>query len=627
MEVLLDELLSLRGRPQYARAGEMAREGIRLASVRGSQGGSISLTGPNDGQASDFLAAAILIGGVSGLQELRIDILADLVQSRLRAAPDATATLIIYAFFLAGSQPDEAIETITKATNATDFVKDDKIMSRLLMMRGWAEGMRKGSPPAEPADADFASAIRLDPHNLGALRLHARTSMTLKRHATAVGDLNRYLQVVEEENLADMPGFAAAWYDLVEALFRRGPKAEGVGGIPGLLQQMQDAFEKGREVESRYEKGSSEESEASAAANRVGFARDYPRNTTGQLIRTTQAQSPSKALKLSPNGTTPASPSGSSPSPTKAPSLRGLTVVTSNLGTEEVRPEGRQCRAYLKDGKTRCKNLDTSTGNGYCAVPGHQEQRLVAETPAGATPVSASPNKVKGNQCKGFMKDGVTRCTNLDTDTGNGFCAIPSHQEQRTSPDKRSPTKSSPSPTKPLASPLPTTPTRQTSPTKLPTTRPSSAPRKSLFPRTSGGEEAATLYDEEEDAPNAQSYTVDDFRNGSSFRGSYTVKTKDALQPITLDSTSELHAIISAATTRTRVYYGTSKKLPFHRFKAHFASGYRGKFYFVEVQNMAVAQKELPDEGLGVFNVKPQPATEESGYVYTIVGYRAGYEV
>ncbi|KAJ3055061.1 hypothetical protein HK097_011624 [Rhizophlyctis rosea] len=351
-----------------------------------------------------------------------------------------------------------------------------------------------------------------------------------------------------------------------------------------------------------------------------------------------QAQS-RKEPDLSPNGTSP-----QTTSITTSSKPLGLTVVTSNLTDSEPRPaEGRQCQAYLKDGKTRCKNLDTSTKNGYCAVPGHQEQRLIAESPVGTTPSSPSPNKFyKPNICKAVLRDGVSRCANTDADTGNGYCAIPGHQvgfrrfgrfwtvldmsvhpsvvvvqEQRLSPDRRSPTKTA-------ASPLPMTPSRQTSPNKSVLRPNSTSPRKSLFPRSSGGEEIATLFDEEDDPCLPTYYPETSFRAGDLFRPKHS---KEAFGPIQLDSISELTSITSPTGAKTRLYYGFSKKIPYHRFKAHAALGYRGRFYWLEVDDMNAAQSQLLDKGRGVFNVKEVVAPEEPGYIYSIVGSRAGYNV
>ncbi|KAJ3055062.1 hypothetical protein HK097_011625 [Rhizophlyctis rosea] len=265
MEALLADLLDLKGRDQYNRGRDLARQGIELASIRSTHGAALSLQGPNDEKAANSIAAAVLIGGIGGLQELRVDILADLVHSRLRYAKDALSTHVLYAFFLAGSQPSEAISTIFTAIEYTESIQNDKVLSRLLTMRGWLHAMAKDPGVAELAEADFTSAIKLDESNLGALRLHARTCIALKQHSAAVDDLNAFVAKVKADNIEDMPGVATAWYDLVEALFRRGPKAEGVGGISGLLRLMENAFEEGQKVESSSQVATSEAAEMLSA--------------------------------------------------------------------------------------------------------------------------------------------------------------------------------------------------------------------------------------------------------------------------------------------------------------------------------------------------------------------------
>ena len=190
------------------------------------------------------------------------------MHSRLRYAKDALSTLVLYAFFLAGSQPDEAVSTISTAIQSPQSTDDKQLLSRLLTMRGWLQAMGKNAGAAEAAEYDFTSAIRLDESNLGALRLHARTCIALKKHSAAVDDLTAFLAKVKSDNTTDMPGVATAWYDLVEALFRRGPKAEGVGGMPGLLTRMENAFAEGQKIQNAGELAAPEAVETDSARNR-----------------------------------------------------------------------------------------------------------------------------------------------------------------------------------------------------------------------------------------------------------------------------------------------------------------------------------------------------------------------
>ncbi|KAJ3294771.1 tRNA (adenine(58)-N(1))-methyltransferase non-catalytic subunit TRM6 [Borealophlyctis nickersoniae] len=271
----LAALLALPPRPQFQQARALAREVFNTLEQQNKLNDDSTAA-----VCSDMLGAAILAGGIGALGELRVDVLADLVLQRLRnTSSTRLSTRVIYAFLLAGSQPSDAIVSITDAMDSLPSDSDPRMTSRLLTMRGWIRGMQKddSADAKRAALEDFKRAAELDVTNFVALRLGARTAMSIKDHDTAMSNLTEFVERAEEEKMGgNVPGHAAAYFELVEAVFRKGPKA--AGGIRGLLDKMERLLERGINVaaenaasggEQGLETAASEEAEVSALRDRA----------------------------------------------------------------------------------------------------------------------------------------------------------------------------------------------------------------------------------------------------------------------------------------------------------------------------------------------------------------------
>ncbi|KAI9203057.1 uncharacterized protein BJ171DRAFT_511681 [Polychytrium aggregatum] len=209
-------------------------------------------------EAVDRYAAAILTGLVASASPLGN--LADLTHCALRHYRDSPATQIVYAFFLAGSQPGEGIAVLTQLIESgststhtdTNAASDNahttsagfgpRLLSRLLSMRGWLSGLALAP---DQADADFSRSIEADSDNDQALYLRSKTRASQRRYGDAIADLTQYLSMARP----DEPKLAHGWYELGQMWFRRGPKKELGIGLHDLRARLEAIIHSAHEAE------------------------------------------------------------------------------------------------------------------------------------------------------------------------------------------------------------------------------------------------------------------------------------------------------------------------------------------------------------------------------------------
>ncbi|RKO93830.1 hypothetical protein BDK51DRAFT_49200 [Blyttiomyces helicus] len=228
----LDALLALPQRKRLARGREMATEAFELARKNCMA------------SAAPLLAAPILAGVISAIGEVPLDELGTIVYSTLKSDPDALSTKAAYAFLLAGSQPAEAVSVLSSLLDPGAPLLPARALSCVHAMRAWirATAIKAAADPADTTAqvlADYTRAVDLDPANLHARHLRARWLLRTDPPA-ATRDLEAFVDAVGP----GAPGLAVGCFELVEALFRCGPKRLGCP-VKQLLERMEAVFERG----------------------------------------------------------------------------------------------------------------------------------------------------------------------------------------------------------------------------------------------------------------------------------------------------------------------------------------------------------------------------------------------
>ncbi|KAJ3085046.1 hypothetical protein HK102_000368 [Quaeritorhiza haematococci] len=247
-------------------------------------------------EAGEKLAAVIVAGVVGSVGEIPLDRLADITHEMLLSTNSSTTTLvptkIIYAFLLAGKNPTEATEAITEAITHVSNRKEKQtppsssdsqdavnvpratLLSLLHSMRGYLHGLALSTSDALQ---DFAKALALDSGLTRPLFLRGQVVLSVLRSSSggnvpkiegvgegvvglatmAIEDLTRFVaeEAGQEEggggekegDVGGDPALAHAYFLLLEAWFRRGPR-NGIR-LAQLLTEMEELFGKGVDEE------------------------------------------------------------------------------------------------------------------------------------------------------------------------------------------------------------------------------------------------------------------------------------------------------------------------------------------------------------------------------------------
>ncbi|KAL3894586.1 MAG: hypothetical protein SGCHY_005191, partial [Lobulomycetales sp.] len=164
-----------------------------------------------------------------------IDTFADIVNDRLKRSPEATTTLVLYAFMLSASQPKDSIESAEKAISNTDSKSEPLLSSQLYTFKGWLQSVVsvQTNDSLDPALASFKTAL-VDSASpcLAAPFLYCHTLVAAMQQQDKKGDLefaksvilaiNEYL--VGDECSVSGKDRILGYLLLAEAMFRKGPR-------------------------------------------------------------------------------------------------------------------------------------------------------------------------------------------------------------------------------------------------------------------------------------------------------------------------------------------------------------------------------------------------------------------
>ena len=143
--------------------------------------------------ATEPLARFILSGYLTAAQELRLDLLADVLHDRLTRGVENTWVSIIYAFVTSATNPSESLQAISAVIAKIEpSDAQSNLLPSLLRMRAFFHAV---TGDAIHADTDLQSALTRDPTNHQALYLHVKVLRGLKRLDDAMATMEQFLSV------------------------------------------------------------------------------------------------------------------------------------------------------------------------------------------------------------------------------------------------------------------------------------------------------------------------------------------------------------------------------------------------------------------------------------------------
>eukprot|EP01135_Chromosphaera_perkinsii_P011860 Nk52_evm3s2514 gene=Nk52_evmTU3s2514 len=198
------------GRESFEKARVLGEEGFKLAEEE------------KYAEAVEKLSEVILSGYFSSLVQFPVDILANVVYNRLKAAPGVLSTVVTYAFLLSSNQAEDALkvlfdfigelETVETYLNKKDQLGTEvdltkpsivesygkEVASCVLTMSGWLSAKLND---AEKARYGCDLAVRLWEGNIQALYLRGKTSWHINEKQKCLDDYALFCEIAPEDEI------------------------------------------------------------------------------------------------------------------------------------------------------------------------------------------------------------------------------------------------------------------------------------------------------------------------------------------------------------------------------------------------------------------------------------------